>query len=158
MEVAIGIDVDHVRLPVGGHPQIHSAVIAAVKRLECGERGVDQSSLSLLVQRAERGRTVDALRGVQLPLGAIGENLRPLLERLAELNLGQRERAMRTVAENRDIDLPAVDVSLHQSWLPEGGQHLASGAAQPSAISHHRVEVHPKRGILPHRFDDQRKG
>src|SRR6266851_1277878 len=38
MEVAIGVDVDHVWLALRREPDIHAAVIAAVERIERGHR------------------------------------------------------------------------------------------------------------------------
>ncbi len=158
MEITVGVDVDDVRLSIRGQTQIHPAVVAAIQGGKGCQRDLDDALFRLAVERAKRRRAVDALGGFQIPFGAIGDDLRPIGEGLAELDFGQRKRLARTVSQKGNVDLPTFDVPFDQRRLAKNTEHLRSRAPKTCPVGHHRIEVHSHRSVFPHRFDDQWEG
>ena len=61
MQVTVGIDVNHPRLPVLGESKVHPPIVATAQRVEGGQRGIDHPRLHLAGKEAGHRGAVDAL-------------------------------------------------------------------------------------------------
>ncbi len=65
-----------------------------------------------------------------------------IFERFSEMDLRQRQHPARLVAENRNIDFPALNELLDDRRLVEVAVDQACGAFELLPVGDDRVEVH----------------
>ena len=148
VQITIKVDVDDPRLALRVEPEVDSAVVATLQRLERRQRDLDTTARDGRRELDDARGAVDALGRLGVPLRAVRDDARLVDERGAELNLGERQRATALVAQERHVDLPAVDVLLDERRLPEGPQHPADELPEARAIVNDRVEVDADRGVF----------
>ena len=100
--------------------------------------------------RRAHGTAAEILGRSDVPFGGVGEDRpRPFGHR-AEVDLGDRERA---VADDADVELPAGDVLLHQHFL-ELLRHGGDAGLEPFAIAHNRLAVETGARVFGSGLDD----
>src|SRR6267143_572286 len=114
-EPGIGVGLNHIELSVGSEAQVDARVVAKLERAVCAERGLLGARLHLQVEAAADGGAGRLVRfGPCLPLHLATGDPRHPLRKPGEIELHQRQRDRRFVAEDADVALAALDVLLDE--------------------------------------------
>ncbi len=79
------------------------------------------------------------------------------MESRTKSDFSQRERFSRGVSKQWDVNLRPIHIALHQCWLAQRPDEIATHALEVFAIVNHRIEIDAHRRVLADRFDDERK-
>src|ERR1700737_3044792 len=116
----IGVGLEHVELSVGSEAQVDARVVAKLERAVCAERGLLGARGHLLVEAAGDGGAGRLVRfRIRLPLHLATAGARHPLRKPGEIELDQRPRDRRFVAEDADVELAALDVLLDEGGTAE---------------------------------------
>src|SRR5437660_1593129 len=119
-EPGIGVGVNYVELSVGSEAQVDAGVVAKLERAVCAERGLPGARRQLLVEVGSDGGAGHLVRfRLRRPLHLAAGNVRHPLRKPGQIELHQRQRDGRFVAEDADVELAALDVLLDEGGTVE---------------------------------------
>src|SRR5688572_29180612 len=162
LQIAVRIHLDHVDLSRLRHAEIDSRIIAKPQRLVCVDRNLLHSSSELVGKVRGKNRfgagELGALSlAVVTPLGRPAGDLGQVGRELREIQLDDGQRLNTAVAEDADVELPAVYELLGENRRLVFSLKRADRLEQLLHVVDNGFLRYPEGRIFLRRLDDQRK-
>ena len=155
-QIGIGIHLHHDHAPLARQAQIDAPIAAQPERAPGGAGGFEHAPGERGRELARRNqRRAPGLGAVLVPLGGVGDELRPAgrEERVVDLEDRQRRRLVRRTDE-RDAELAAFDERLDERRLAVARDQLARAPARRGLVRHDAVQIDAVAGVLARGLHD----